>query len=446
MQHNSQLKDVGRILFLSYHDLPYYLKPCFLYFGMFPEDYSISHGRLVQLWAAEGFLEKGRTAEEVNEVAEEYLSELCCRNLIQVSEWDITGKRAMAFRVHDLLHELILHKLKDLSLCQVSQTTCNVDKKFRRLSILSDTVDATFDGSESKFSTRSLFLIALQERPIKIVQGSFLKTVHLLKVLIIEDAPVAYIPDQVRDLYHLCYLSIRKTEVMYLPSSIGKLLNLQTLDLRHSPIVRLPTTVNKLHRLRYLLAYWQSHGLKLSSGILLNFKELQKLSCIDGSQAGGVIPELINLRQLRKLSITDLKMENGFALCKALENMDQLERLHVKSSGWKEIRDLQYITSPPPPLRRLYLRGPVKRCPGWISKLLCVVDLQLVFKGSNLVQDPLEITQSLPNLAYLLLMGGFTGTHLHLPSTGFRMLKSLVLWDFPVMNSNHHRGRRPPSA
>ncbi|GAB2215313.1 hypothetical protein Droror1_Dr00019696 [Drosera rotundifolia] len=32
-------------------------------------------------------------------------------------------------------------------------------------------------------------------------------------------------------------------------------------------------------------------------------------------------------------------------------------------------------------------------------------------------------------------MGRFTGTHLHLPSTGFRMLKSLVLWDFPVVNS-----------
>ncbi|GAB2215312.1 hypothetical protein Droror1_Dr00019695 [Drosera rotundifolia] len=76
LQHNSQLKDVGRILFLSYHDLPYYLKPCFLYFGMFPEDYSISHGRLVRLWAAEGFLEKGRTPEEVDEFAEEYLLEL----------------------------------------------------------------------------------------------------------------------------------------------------------------------------------------------------------------------------------------------------------------------------------------------------------------------------------------------------------------------------------
>ncbi|KAL9269971.1 Disease resistance protein RPM1-like protein, partial [Drosera capensis] len=50
LQNNSQLKDIRRILFLSYHDLPYYLKPCFLYFGMFPEDYSISRGRLVRLW------------------------------------------------------------------------------------------------------------------------------------------------------------------------------------------------------------------------------------------------------------------------------------------------------------------------------------------------------------------------------------------------------------
>ncbi|CAI8596695.1 unnamed protein product [Vicia faba] len=39
---NSELdKDSGinRILALSYHDLPYNLKQCLLYFGMFPEDY-----------------------------------------------------------------------------------------------------------------------------------------------------------------------------------------------------------------------------------------------------------------------------------------------------------------------------------------------------------------------------------------------------------------------
>ncbi|XXG71012.1 hypothetical protein AAC387_Pa07g0361 [Persea americana] len=40
------------ILALSYWDLPPYLKPCFLYFGLFPEDYEISSGKLIRFRAS----------------------------------------------------------------------------------------------------------------------------------------------------------------------------------------------------------------------------------------------------------------------------------------------------------------------------------------------------------------------------------------------------------
>ncbi|KAL9252257.1 Disease resistance protein RPM1-like protein [Drosera capensis] len=443
LQNNSQLKDIRRILFLSYHDLPYYLKPCFLYFGMFPEDYTISRGRLVRLWAAEGFLEKGRgklTAEEVDEVADEYLSQLICRNLIQVSKWDFNRQRAKAFRVHDLLHELILQKLKELSFCQVSAGTCNVDIEFRRLSILSSTTGATFESStRSKLSIRSIFLIGAQVKPAKLLQGSFLKGVHLLRVLMIEDAPVAHIPDEVGDLYHLRYLSIRYTEVQDLPNSIGKLVNLETLDLRHSPIFQLPMAIKKLHKLRHLSAYMQTdvfflRGLQLSPGVLSNFKELEKLSCIDVSQPG-VIHELVNLKHLRKLSITDLKTEDGFALCKALKNMDQLQRLFVNTTDEGDLFDLQHMASPPPLLRRLFLGGPLKRFPDWFANLSNVVELKLFLTGSDLVEDPLKILQTLPNLAHLGLLGGYIGLGLYVRSTGFQRLRSLFLWNFPEVST-----------
>ncbi|KAL9252256.1 Disease resistance protein RPM1-like protein [Drosera capensis] len=443
LQNNSQLKDIRRILFLSYHDLPYYLKPCFLYFGMFPEDYSISRGRLVRLWAAEGFLERGRrklTAEEVDEVAEEYLSQLICRNLIQVSKWDFNRQRAKVFRVHDLLHELILQKLKELSFCQVSAGTCNVDIEFRRLSILSSTTGATIESSGTgKLSIRSIFLIGAQEKPAKLLQGSFLKVVHLLRVLMIEDSPVAHIPDEVGDLYHLRYLSIRHTEVTKLPNSIGKLVNLQTLDLRHSPIFQLPMAIKKLHKLRNLSAYMQTaslflRGHQLPPGVLSNFKELEKLSCIDVSQPG-VIHELVNLKHLRKLEITNLKTEDGFALCKAVENMDQLQRLFVKTTFQGDLLDLQYMASPPPLLRRLCLVGPLKRFPDWFANLSNVVELELNLRGSDLVEDPLKILQTLPNLADLGLWGGYIGLGLYVRSTGFQSLRRLTISNFPEVST-----------
>ncbi|KAF4366540.1 hypothetical protein G4B88_023889 [Cannabis sativa] len=54
---NSQLVGIFEILSFSYVDLPFHLKSCLLYFGTFPKDYSLSKGRLRQLWISEGFVQ-----------------------------------------------------------------------------------------------------------------------------------------------------------------------------------------------------------------------------------------------------------------------------------------------------------------------------------------------------------------------------------------------------
>ncbi|XVE59662.1 hypothetical protein DITRI_Ditri05aG0063800 [Diplodiscus trichospermus] len=78
-------KDVWSISLLSYHDLSFRLKHCFLYCCLFPEDYEISRKRLIRLWMAEGFLEhvKDVTPEAV---AENYLIELICREDAPINE------------------------------------------------------------------------------------------------------------------------------------------------------------------------------------------------------------------------------------------------------------------------------------------------------------------------------------------------------------------------
>ena len=47
LKNNPDLQDISKILSLSYHDLSYNLKTCFLYFGMFLEDYCINCARLI---------------------------------------------------------------------------------------------------------------------------------------------------------------------------------------------------------------------------------------------------------------------------------------------------------------------------------------------------------------------------------------------------------------
>ncbi|KAL2243703.1 UNVERIFIED_CONTAM: putative late blight resistance protein R1B-8 [Sesamum indicum] len=93
-----------KILALSYHNLPIYLKPCFLYTRVFREDAKIAVSKLTKLWIGEGFLKsiRGKTLEEV---AKEYLKNLVDRNLIFIHRWTKKGKPKVC-GVHDLLRDI----------------------------------------------------------------------------------------------------------------------------------------------------------------------------------------------------------------------------------------------------------------------------------------------------------------------------------------------------
>ncbi|XP_021823333.1 disease resistance protein RPM1-like [Prunus avium] len=107
------LEPVKTILFLSFNDLPYRLKHCFLYCSIFPEDYLIRAERLIRLWIAEGFVEhvKGVTLEEVSE---SYLMELNFRSMLHVVRCPTIRQ---ACKMHDLMRELALSTLEKEKFC-----------------------------------------------------------------------------------------------------------------------------------------------------------------------------------------------------------------------------------------------------------------------------------------------------------------------------------------
>ncbi|XP_057790018.1 putative late blight resistance protein homolog R1C-3 [Salvia miltiorrhiza] len=92
------------ILYLSYKHLPACLKSCFLYLGLFPEDYDIRVFELIKLWVAEGFI-KPNTHQSLEEIAEGYVKELIDRSLLLVRGFR-PHKRFETCSVHDLVRDL----------------------------------------------------------------------------------------------------------------------------------------------------------------------------------------------------------------------------------------------------------------------------------------------------------------------------------------------------
>ncbi|KAL7176948.1 hypothetical protein ACSBR2_030308 [Camellia fascicularis] len=437
------LASIKKIVLFSYNDIPHYLKSCFLCFGIIPEDYSISSGRLIRLWIAEGLVEerKGNTLEEV---AEEYLTELIDRCLVQVSTTKFDG-RVGECRVHDVVREIILSMLEEFSFCQLmEEENSSFNDETRRLSMHMHycSMDKVMESIiKSPLAIRSVFLFQVGELPKKPLLGTLAANFKLLKTLDLQDAPLDQLHEEVGNLFLLRYLSIRSTQVETIPKSIGKLQNLQTLDLKYSLVRELPFDISRLPKLRHLLAC--SYNLQSESwvdcivgvkiqGRIGGLEELQSLWYVETNN--GLIKELEKLRQLRKLGIAKLEREHGRALCAAIEKMKYLRRLRVCASSNDEILDLQYISSPPHYLQRLLLAGRLEKLPDWIPKLQNLVGLSLM--GSGLTKnDPLKALQVLPSLVHLLLWDAYDGEELYFEVGRFQKLKELCLLEFKGLNS-----------
>ncbi|XP_050246326.1 disease resistance protein RPM1-like isoform X15 [Quercus robur] len=433
---DSRLKSIRRILSFSYHDLPYNLKACFLYFGMFPEDCVINCARLTRLWIAEGFVreKKGMTLEDV---AQAYLNQLIHRSLVQVDEEDFIG-RIRTCRVHDMMHEVILSRSKELSFDLVSMSKySNFERAARRLSIQNN-VNTPLQSITSS-QTRSILILGLDEVPNSFLMTCF-SNFKLMKVMDFEGAPINCIPKEVGSLFHLKYLSLRDTKVQMLPKSIGKLLNLETLDLKRSLVSELPAEISGLLKLRYLVAYNYNGdttynidsrcGIKIPNGIR-HLESLQKLFYIEASSAT-LITELGSLAQLRKLSISKLKKENGMDLCTAIQKMSHLRSLEIKATSEEEVLNLQSLPSPPLLLQTLGLYGRLEKLPEWIPKLKSILRIDLSW--SKLMEDPLKVLQALPNLMSFSLHDGYGGEQLHIEGRSFQKLKELRFLNFGGLN------------
>ncbi|XP_058202695.1 disease resistance protein RPM1-like [Rhododendron vialii] len=411
LERNPHLTNVTKIVLLSYHDLPYYLQPCFLYFGIIPEDYQITRGRLIRLWIAEGFIE-GQRGKTLEEVAEEHLTELIHRSLVQVSGRNFYG-RIKGCQVHDVVHEIILAKCEELSFCHVlreEDPSWNNETRRWSMHIRHITNKDLETMRSTKSRIRSIFVYSMGELPKQQLLGTLARSFKLLKVLDLENAPLDKLGEEVGNLLHLRYLSVKMTRVKIIPKSIGNLHNLQTLNLADSLVEVLQIGIlSRLRKLRHLIG----RALMIQGGI----GHLEELQTLRGLEANDdLIKELEKLRQLRKLD-------------EAPSSFEGLGYTRQRDTGFAFSFFSSRISS-----GSLLVGGLLETLPNWISRLNNLVSLNLVHSrltGAHAI----KALQALPNLIELRFLNGYDGEQLYFNVGGFPKLKLLYLNDLKGLNS-----------
>ncbi|XP_008224014.2 PREDICTED: putative disease resistance protein At1g50180 [Prunus mume] len=419
--HEEEYEGASWVLALSYDDLPYYLKPCFLYLGHYPEDSEFLVSELTKLWVAEGLIslrqQRHGSRETMEDIAHNCLSELVERCLVQVGTSGSTGT-IKGCRIHDLVRDMCLLKAKEESFLQINNSLQENNSsmaaeaaqlgKIRRLAIyLDEKADRLVSSrDETNGHVRSLLFFGLEEWIPKSEKGLLsplmdFKVLRVLKVEGLYEVEVE-LPSEIGNMVHLRFLSVNGSYIKTLPPSLGNLVCLQTLDCRvHNYIVVIPNVIKKMKQLRhlYLPLYYTAKGnLELST-----LGHLQTLSGLSSKYCD--LKDVGRLTNLRKLKIS---------LSSSLQNLEEI----LKSTGstLNRIRSLIFWNTSGTNSSAEQAMQIVSSCRGIykLALLGSIVELpkephnypnltKLVLWSFGLKEDQMGILEKLPNLTILKL-------------------------------------------
>jgi len=318
-QEHTQVKDI--VLKLSYDNLPRRLKPCFLYFGIFPEDFEIPVTQLLQKWVAEGFIQDTGN-RDLDEVAEDYLYELIDHSLVKVAKVENNGG-VKTCQVHDLLRDLCISKSKENKVYEVcTDNNILISTKPRKLSIHS---------KMGHYISSSNFFFG-QDYYVKGKEWKWLsKGFKLVRVLELGPKSLYKIPSNLGNFIHLRYLRIETTpHLRFVPTSILNLWNLQTIDLgpwRYETPISFPAQIWKLKHLRH----FNTQGpIELRGSCSGSDEKMWNLQTISAIVLNSQTTSLIKKGSFPNLKRIGLKVVSGNEgeLSKLLESLQQLNHLY----------------------------------------------------------------------------------------------------------------------
>ncbi|XP_039155038.1 disease resistance protein RGA2-like [Eucalyptus grandis] len=253
---------IMQVLKFSYDHLPSCLKHCFAYCSLFPKDYVYDKDMMIHLWMAQGFIESCNREDNLEEVADNYLSELLYRSFLDVESTSKNGDVVLRFKMHDLMHDLA-QKVAEGECKIVHFREADNDQGIRHASFISEILSEEKLVSLLKTSKLRTFLY-LKGESSKLFFGrssSVLNNSHKVfsrcghcRALCLHHANISLPPSSLGKLKHLRLLHISKNQsIQSLPDSITDLVNLQTLKLSYCRLQTFPRDLRKLVKLRHLL-------------------------------------------------------------------------------------------------------------------------------------------------------------------------------------------------
>ncbi|XP_047979493.1 putative late blight resistance protein homolog R1A-10 [Salvia hispanica] len=389
-----------RILKLSYNHLPAYLKPCFLYFGVFEEDRVTDGSIIIRLWVSEGFL-KSIDNKSLTTVAEQYLKELVDRNLILVHQSGILG-HVKSYKIHDLLRDLSVKEAEKQRFFYVlrDQIPKGLISQQRIVIHGSTSKEKIKDALEYMPHARSYLVFG---DPIvgQFPNSRFMRISHMCGWLSEEEHSQLNVFELMNSRYHRFAIN-KKFEI---PSSVNLLWDLDTLIISGVKELIAPTEIWKMYKLRHLEFEFSRLHLPDPPSADDDIIMMENLEVLKGVTNLNVSEDIV--KRIPNIKELDMMLIDRVNYLSCLECLSKLESLAL----WVYSTDIgKYV---------LQINFPAS-----LKKLI------LLLPSDSEWEDILQKIGSLPVLEMLVLSGGrFRTRGWETIEDQFQSLRSLTLSD-----------------
>lgn len=274
---------------LSYRYLDEPLKRCFAFCSLFPKDYQFSKVKLIQIWAAEGFI-KSKNMARLEDVGRHYFLEFVNRSFFQ----EVKSHMSIRYVMHDLIH--------DLAEMVSAGETCRIE-----------------EGKQTKMhgTLRHLQVLVDDEHAKKIVSQKFFRYNKLRT------------------------LSVAKS--LHDPESLfEKLGSIRVLNLSCCGLKKLSDNIGKLIQLRYLDISW-NFCIEILPDSLCDLYNLQILKVVGCIKLKSLPQEMCKLINLRHIEADDMVIEQINSVGR-LTNLQELSAFGVREDDRHKLTQLSSLT------------------------------------------------------------------------------------------------------
>ncbi|XP_078169994.1 disease resistance protein RGA2-like [Carex rostrata] len=397
--------DIMPALRLTYQYLPSYLKPCFLFCSIFPQDYLFSKNDLIYMWIALGMVPRSVNGTMSSEdVGSKYFDEMLsksifiCPNLVFPNE--------NQFIMHDLIHELSILVSQGECLRTSTNKLVYVPNTIRHLYARIDGPNELRISSLKNLRTLVIDIDEFHHPEQDSIVTELLEGMESLRLLILFANNLSEFPESASKLLHLRYLRLNSYRIHAFPKSVSKLYFLETMvyndfwtsKLEHADALGMLVNLRHLIIPGWLLDRIAGIG-RLTS--------LQELYFTVRKDSGFKISELSDMRELRVLRISSIenvgsREEVIQANLKEKVNLNELSLIWARRNRNKEANEgvLDHL-QPHSGLKELSIRSyeGTGRPPIWFRTQTLSNLVRLKIQVCNFVHLP--CLDELPLLKYI---------------------------------------------